>query len=117
MKLVPKLENHIEQRATREQQKLKDYKLPSAKIQEALDLLQEECAEVIVEVSKCRRFGLESEHYKTGIQHKAMLEQEIGDVLVLVDYLVEQGVITTSGLELAKINKKVKLTTWSKIYE
>jgi hypothetical protein len=32
------------------------------KIEEALGILQEECAEVIVEVSKIRRFGLDSTH-------------------------------------------------------
>ena len=37
--------------------------------QEALGILQEECAEVIVEVSKIRRFGLDSVHYKSEMQH------------------------------------------------
>ena len=87
------------------------------KIQEALDLLQEECAEVIVEVSKCRRFGLGSTHYKTGLLHSAMLEQEIGDVLTLVDYLLDKGVVTQAGLDLAKHNKQIKLMKWSSIYE
>jgi hypothetical protein len=50
-------------------------------VQEALDILQEECGEVIVEVSKCRRFGLESLHYKTSIKHSVMLETEVADVL------------------------------------
>ena len=30
------------------------------KVNEILDILQEECAEVIQSVSKCRRFGLDS---------------------------------------------------------
>lgn len=86
-------------------------------IQEALDLLQEECAEVIVEVSKCRRFGLDSEHYKTCMKHRDMLELEIGDVLTLVDYLIDKGVITKEGLEIAKEGKRRKLEQWSTIYE
>ena len=89
----------------------------NSKVEEALGLLQEECGEVIVEVSKCRRFGLESEHYKTCLKHKDMLEQEIGDVLVLVDYLVDKGVITQEGLEIAKEGKRNKLRKWSTIYE
>jgi NTP pyrophosphatase (non-canonical NTP hydrolase) len=89
----------------------------SKKYQEALDILQEECAEVIVEVSKCRRFGLNNVHYKTGIQHQAMLQMEIGDVLALVDILVEQGILDRAELDLAVEKKKEKLKLWSKIYE
>lgn len=87
------------------------------KIEEALGILQEECAEVIVEVSKCRRFGMDSLHYKTGQTHTTMLETEIGDVLALVDILIDQGVIDTESLEIAKERKKAKLKQWSKIYE
>lgn len=86
-------------------------------IQETLNILQEECAEVIVEISKCRRFGLNSVHYKTGIEHKKMLEQEIGDVLAMVDILIERDLITTENLNIAKSKKKEKLKLWSKIYE
>lgn len=84
---------------------------------EALGILQEECAEVIVEVSKCNRFGLESIHYKTGLKHSKMLELEVGDMLALVDILVEQGILDPAELEIAKANKKRKLEQWSTIYE
>ena len=86
-------------------------------IQEALDILQEECGEVIVEVSKCRRFGFDSLHYKTGIKHATMLETEVGDVLALVDILVDQGVLDLNTLDIAKEAKKEKLKQWSRIYE
>ena len=87
------------------------------KNREALVILQEECAEVIQEVSKCFRFGTDSVHYKTGLSHKAMLEMEIGDMLAMVDILVEQGLVSRSGLELSAENKKIKLRQWSKLYE
>ena len=86
-------------------------------VQEALDILQEECGEVIVEVSKCRRFGLDSLHYKTGIKHATMLELEVGDVLALVDILIDQGILDIATLDIAKEAKKEKLKQWSKIYE
>ena len=86
-------------------------------VQEALDILQEECGEVIVEVSKCRRFGLDSLHYKTGVKHSIMLENEVADVLSLVDILIEQDILDTARLEIAKEAKKEKLKLWSKIYE
>lgn len=87
------------------------------KEEEALGILQEECAEVIVEVSKIRRFGLNTHHYKTGILHSKMLEQEVGDVLALVDILIEQGVLNKQGIDQAIQNKKDKLKQWSNIYE
>jgi NTP pyrophosphatase (non-canonical NTP hydrolase) len=86
-------------------------------VQEALDILQEECGEVIVEVSKCRRFGVDSLHYKTGVKHSIMLENEVADVLSLVDILIEQGILDTARLEIAKEAKKENLKLWSKIYE
>lgn len=89
----------------------------NSKIEEALGILQEECAEVIVEVSKCNRFGMDSNHYKTGLRHSIMLETEIGDVLAMVDILVDQGVLDMDRLEVAKENKKQKLKQWSSIYE
>jgi len=89
----------------------------NTKIKEALGILQEECAEVIVEVSKCDRFGMDSVHYKTGLLHSKMLEMEVGDVLAMIDILIEQGVLDVNELDIAKANKKEKLKVWSKIYE
>lgn len=87
------------------------------KIQETLDILQEECAEVIVEVSKCRRFGLNSTHYKTGQTHSTMLENEIGDVLAMVDILINQGIVSEQRLAEAKTAKTEKLKQWSNIFK
>ena len=87
------------------------------KIKEVLGILREECAEVIVEVSKCNRFGMDSNHYKTGIQHSKMLEMEIGDVLAMIDILVTQGVLDRDELDIAIQNKKEKLKLWSNIYK
>lgn len=88
-----------------------------AKAQEILDILQEECAEVIVEISKCRRFGLDSVHHKTGLQHKKMLEQEIADMLVLIDLLEQSGLIDRSSVEACKEEKIKKLQKWSTIFQ
>ena len=86
-------------------------------VQETLDILQEECAEVIVEVSKCRRFGVDSLHYKTNLPHGTMLENEVGDVLAMIDVLIDQKIICSDRLELAKQNKKEKLKQWSGIFK
>lgn len=87
------------------------------KTQEALDLLQEECAEVIVEVSKIRRFGLDTKHYKKDLTHLQMLETEVGDVLALIDILVEQGVLDIDRLAVAKTSKRTKLHHWSNLFK
>jgi hypothetical protein len=46
-----------------------------------------------------------------------MLEMEVGDVLAMIDILIEQGVLDVNELDIAKANKKEKLKVWSKIYE
>ena len=86
------------------------------KINETLVILQEECAEVIQEVSKCFRFGIDAMH-KDGMVHRSKLEMEIGDMLAMVDILLDQGVITQKNLVLAKQNKVNKLKIYSSIYE
>ena len=88
----------------------------NAKTNEALVILQEECAEVIQEVSKCFRFGI-NDLNKDGVQHSLVLEKEVADMLCMVDILVNQGVLDPTKLELGKIEKQAKLKKWSKLYE
>jgi len=83
---------------------------------EALVILQEECAEVIQATSKCFRFGLDNAH-KSGATQRANLEMEIGDMLALVDILVNQGVVNTANINTAKANKIEKLKIWSYLYD
>ena len=112
---VPKMRNHIEKRA--EQERAFPVATTDSKILEALGILQEECAEVIQEVSKIRRFGLDELSHHTGESHRSTLEMEVGDVLCLVDYLIEKQIIDPTQLGLAKRNKQSKLKKWSKLYE
>jgi NTP pyrophosphatase (non-canonical NTP hydrolase) len=86
------------------------------KTEEALGILQEECAEVIVEVSKIRRFGLNSVSWKTNVPHNETLEMEVGDVLAMVDILLEQGILDQANLVAAKQAKKEKLKKFSNLY-
>ena len=87
------------------------------KIQQILDILQEECAEVIQNISKCRRFGLHNEYLNGSGTQQEQLAKEIGDVLAMVELLKEHGVVTQAELDLAKRNKFVKLHQWSNIYD
>jgi NTP pyrophosphatase (non-canonical NTP hydrolase) len=84
------------------------------KIRETLVITQEEAAEVIKEISKIFRFGIDEQH-KSGAVHRQVLEEEIGDFLAMVDLLVEQGVVSQSNLDAAKVAKIEKLRIWSNI--
>jgi NTP pyrophosphatase (non-canonical NTP hydrolase) len=88
-----------------------------SKTKEVMDILQEECAEVIVAVSKISRFGIDN--YKPGKPktNREHLEEEIGDVLAMIDIMLEKNVISLEHLEAAKTAKIEKLKQWSNIYE
>ncbi len=87
-----------------------------SKVQEILDILQEECGELIVSASKVRRFGLDNSYKDGGTQREHLL-QEAGDVMLLIDLLIDNGVFTREELAQASQKKKDKLKVWSKIYE
>jgi NTP pyrophosphatase (non-canonical NTP hydrolase) len=89
----------------------------NSKIEEALGILQEECAEVIQDVSKCRRFGIDNVYLNGQGTQRENLAKEVGDVLAMIDVLIEQGVFTQIELDVARANKKQKLKQWSTIYE
>jgi NTP pyrophosphatase (non-canonical NTP hydrolase) len=84
---------------------------------EVMNILSEECAEVIQAISKCHRFGIDN--YKPGKPktNREHLEEELGDLLAMIDILKEMGVVDSSNLELANRAKIEKLKKWSTIFE
>lgn len=84
-------------------------------LKEILCITQEECAEVSQSISKVFRFGWESKHPKTGVNNKEHLEEEIGDLLCMVDILVEKCIISDSEINAARKAKREKLKNWSSI--
>lgn len=88
-----------------------------SRIDEVMNILGEECAEVIQAISKCNRFGLNNfkpGKPKTNLQH---LEEELGDLLAMIDILHDMDVVSWNNLEAAKAAKIEKLKKWSNIYE
>jgi NTP pyrophosphatase (non-canonical NTP hydrolase) len=81
--------------------------------EEILTIAQEECAEVIQVVSKGNRFGFDVEYNSKTNRQK--LTQEVGDVLCMIDLMVEKDILTAEGLEQAKKAKREKLKQWSRI--
>jgi len=86
------------------------------KQREILVITQEECAEVIQEISKIFRFGIDQLH-KDGMSHQLKLEMEIGDLMCMINLLTEHGVVTQQGINQSVQAKEIQLKKWSKIYD
>jgi len=82
---------------------------------EVMDILQEECAEVIQAVSKISRFGLDNfkpGKPKTNRQH---LEEELGDMITMIDILHSMDIVSWTNIDCAAEAKREKLKKWSNI--
>lgn len=70
-----------------------------------LVILQEECAELIHIISKIHRFGMESRG------NRRRLIQEVGDVVALIEVLMDENIMTRQqildAVELKHENLKV----------
>ena len=88
----------------------------NVKEKEVLDILQEECAEVIQAVSKIRRFGADNVKPGKPKTNREHLEEELGDMLAMIDIMLELDIVDMDNLEIAKRAKIVKLKQWSNIY-
>jgi NTP pyrophosphatase (non-canonical NTP hydrolase) len=83
---------------------------------EILTILQEECAEVIVEVSKCFRFGPDQMMQGMDLTNIQRLQKELGDVTAMIELLVDKNVgVSYEEINLAKQEKFEKLKLWSHI--
>lgn len=87
-----------------------------AQIKEVMDITQEECAEVIQAISKISRFGIDNLKPGKPKTNREHLEEELGDLLAMIDILLEHNVVSQDSLESAKHAKKEKLKQWSTIY-
>lgn len=83
--------------------------------EEALLILQEECAEVIHIANKALRFGLLDIHPETGVVNSEALAEEIGHVLAMVDVAVKLRLVDAFYIELGRGHKAKKLKQWSSL--
>lgn len=81
---------------------------------EILLITQEECAEVTQAISKVFRFGFDSVH--KGFTNREHLEEEVGDLMCMIDLMIDNGIVRESAVMTAKNEKLNKLLTWSKIF-
>ena len=82
---------------------------------EIMLIAQEECAEVIQAISKVFRFGMDDTH--NGETNREHLEEEIGDLMCMIDLLIENGIVSESAVMTAKNEKLNKLIQWSGIFK
>jgi NTP pyrophosphatase (non-canonical NTP hydrolase) len=82
------------------------------KVKEALLITQEECAEVTQAISKVFRFGMDAQWPEGSPTNKEKLEEEVGDLLAMLDILIEQT-LSNSHVQQARASKRIKLKTWS----
>jgi len=75
---------------------------------EVLTILQEECAEVIVQASKIKRFGHEPRLMRR-------LAEEIGDLQCMIDICQEYDLISFTDIEEYGQQKREKLKVFSDI--
>ena len=88
----------------------------NSKTKEILDITAEECAEVIVAISKINRFGLDNYKPNKPLTNRHHLEEEVGDLLAMITLMVEHGVISSEGVDVARVAKIEKLKQWSNIF-
>jgi NTP pyrophosphatase (non-canonical NTP hydrolase) len=80
---------------------------------EILLITQEECAEVTQAISKVFRFGFDSVH--RGVSNREHLEEEIGDLMCMIDLMIDHGIVSKAAVMTAKAEKYDKLLQWSNI--
>lgn len=85
-------------------------------LREVLTILQEECAEVIVEASKCFRFGPDQILTGQNLSNLQRLEKEIGDLTAMIELLKDLNIgVSDQGILQAKHQKFQKLKVFSNL--
>ena len=83
--------------------------LPTAREREILDIIQEECAEIIHRAAKAKRFGLEEVQPGQPWPNKQRLSFEIGDLLGVLDLARMEGLILDKHVMRTRAGKMGKL--------
>ena len=87
------------------------------KEKEILDITQEECAEVIVAISKISRFGLDNIKPGKPLTNRQHLAEELGDLQAMIDLCIVHNIVDEEEVLVAADNKIAKLKKWSNIFK
>jgi len=85
--------------------------------QEIMSIAQEECAEVIQAISKIFRFGFNSTHPDERFNNREHLAIELGDLICMIDLIIEHGLVEHKDVLMAAEAKREKLKIWSNIFK
>lgn len=85
-----------------------------SKLLDTFIITQEECAEVIQSISKCLRFGLDTEYQ--GISNIERLTEEMSSVELMIDLIKAKLDIQQEVIEEYKLQKIKKLEVYSNLY-
>ena len=77
---------------------------------EAYTILMEECGELIQACSKMIRT-------RGSAVYRKQLQDEIGDVLTLIEWVKQNGLVTDEQIRNRMKIKKEKLSKWRSLYE
>lgn len=78
----------------------------SDKNREQLDILKEECAEVIQAASKITRFGADE-------RSLARLTEEIGDLFGILEWVIKENNLSLDEIEAQVIAKQAKMLKYT----
>ena len=88
----------------------------NSQTKEVMDILQEECAEVIQAISKISRFGLDNLKPGKPKTNREHLEEELGDLYAMIEILQELDIVSWTNIKQAAEAKREKLKIWSNIF-
>ena len=77
------------------------------KLEELMIITMEECGELIQECSK----SIRKNHYYNNRE----LTEEVGDVMCMIELLVEYDIISQTNIDERVFEKKKKLLKWSNL--
>ena len=77
-----------------------------------LTLFIEESAEAIQEICKMLHHGIDNVNPVTGVPNLEKLHTETGDLLVVIEMMIDYGLLEMDKLEAAKLNKRSRMKQW-----
>jgi NTP pyrophosphatase (non-canonical NTP hydrolase) len=84
---------------------------------EIMLIAQEECAEVVQAISKCFRFGFNEKHPNQEFTNQQRLEEEVGDLLCMINMMIDNRIIDKLAVDFAIDAKSEKIRKWSNIFK